>query len=166
MRFVFVFLIMVHGFIHLIGFLKAFEFATLDPLSKNISKTMGLVWLFVSTILFITAFLYLKKDWWFYIAILAITLSQILIIMFWKDAKFGTLANVIILIACLSAYGNYVFNIKVNNETESLLKGVSVDNDSIIRKEDLTYLPEIVQNWLQNSGVIAKEKIVSVRLNQ
>src|SRR5690606_34680662 len=26
--------------------------------------------------------------------------------------------------------------------------------------------PEIVQNWLQNSGVIAKEKIVSVRLNQ
>ncbi|PKQ45132.1 DUF6544 family protein [Confluentibacter flavum] len=166
MRFVFAFLIIVHGLIHLMGFLKAFGFANLNQLSKNISKTMGLFWLFAAILLFITTLFYLTKDRWFFIAVLAIVLSQILIIMSWKDAKFGTVANIIILMVCMSAYGNYIFNKKVSNETTSLLKGVSVNNDSIITKEYLTHLPEIVQKWIQNSGVIAKEKMVSVWLKQ
>lgn len=166
MRFVFAFLIMVHGLIHLMGFLKAFEFASTPQINQKISKTMGLFWLFTAILLFITAFFYLKKDRWFFIAVLAIVLSQILIIMAWKDAKFGTIANAIILMVCMSAYGNYVFSKKVSNETASLLKGVSVDNDSIITKENITHLPEIVQKWLQNSGIIAKEKMVSIWLKQ
>lgn len=166
MRFVFAFLIIVHGFIHLLGFLKAFEFANFNQLSKSISKSVGLLWLFVSFLLFITAFLYLKKDRWFFIAILVVVLSQILIIIVWKDAKFGTVANIIILLVCIPAYGNYAFNKMAGNETASLLQGISTDNDSIVTEEDLTHLPETVQKWLHNSGILAKKKMVSVWLKQ
>ncbi|AXP82247.1 hypothetical protein CJ739_3185 [Mariniflexile rhizosphaerae] len=168
-RLIFALLIMFHGLIHLMGFIKAFGFANINQLEQNISKTMGLLWLFTAILLFFIFFtfiLYLKKDQWFFIAILAIVLSQILIIMSWKDAKFGTVVNIIILLVSISAYGKYEFNKKVYNETKSLLKGVTIENDSIITKEDVKYLPEIVQKWVKNSGAIGKYKTVSVQLKQ
>lgn len=38
------------------------------------------------------------------IAVPAMVLSQILIILYWKDAKFGTIANVIILATMIVEY--------------------------------------------------------------
>lgn len=166
MRLIFALLITVHGLIHFMGFAKAFEFADINQLEQNISKTIGLLWLFTAMLLLIAVILYLKKDQWFYIAVLAIVLSQILIIMSWKDAKFGTVVNIIILLVSISAYGKYEFNKKVNTETKSLLKGIIMENDAIITKEEIKYLPEIIQKWMQNSGVIGKEKIVSLQLKQ
>lgn len=167
MRFVFAFLIFVHGLIHLMGFLKAFEFASMPQLKQNISKARGWLWLFAAILLTLTAILYVfKKDWWIFIAFLAIIRSQVLILMTWKDAKFGTIPNVIILLIIISAYGNYRFNKNVNYETQLLLEGVSVQNKSIITNENVQHLPDIVQKWMQQSGVLGKEKIVSAWLKQ
>lgn len=166
MRLIFALLITVHGLIHFMGFAKAFEFADINQLEQNISKTIGLLWLFTAMLLLIAVILYLKKDQWFYIAVLTIVLSQILIIMSWKDAKFGTIVNVILLLVSISAYGKYDFNKKVYNETKSLLKGIIIENDAIITKEDVKYLPEIVRKWVKNSGAIGKYKIASVQLKQ
>jgi hypothetical protein len=46
----------------------------------------------------------LKKEWWWIIAVPAMVLSQILIILYRKDAKFGTIANVIMLAAMIVEY--------------------------------------------------------------
>lgn len=166
MSLIFVLLIIVYGIIHLIGFIKYFELADNNQLKQDIPKTMELLWLFTAMLLFIVIILYLKKGQWFYVTVLVIVLSQILIIMFWKDTKFGTIVNVILLLVSISAYGKYEFNKKVYTETKSVLKGVIVENDAIITKEKIKDLPEIIQKWMQNSGAIGKHKITSVKLKQ
>ena len=167
MRFVFTLLLSIHGLIHLLGFIKAYEFSNISQLSQSISKPIGLLWLITCVLFLSSGIFYLqRKHWWFFMALLAIILSQILITMAWKDAKFGTITNVIILLVSLSAYGTYEFNKKVAKETATLLNGVIHENDSIITENDITHLPKIVQKWLQKSGIIGKEKLVSVWLKQ
>lgn len=59
-----------------------------------------------------------QKDSWIYFAITAVVLSQILIINSWQDAKFGTIANVIILLVTI--FG--LFQIKFKNEYKHEVK--------------------------------------------
>ena len=41
----FIILLILHGLIHLMGFVKAFHIATVNPLSQSISKFNGVLWL-------------------------------------------------------------------------------------------------------------------------
>lgn len=167
MKIVLTLLIFIHGLIHFIGFAKAFDFGNLAQFSKEISKPIGLFWLLTGMLFIISAVLFwMKKETWPILAIIAVVLSQILIFMFWKDAKFGTIANIIILLMGISANGNFQFDKMVRTESKQLLENIKIDNLPIVTKEDVNHLPELVQKWLQNSGVIGKEKIVSVRLQQ
>ena len=107
-KILFSFLVAIHGLIHLMGFAKAFGFAEMSQLTQPISKLQGMAWL-VAALLFsasIPAYL-LRKDWWWMIAFVAIVISQLVIFLSWKDAKFGTLANVIILIVIILGYGKW-----------------------------------------------------------
>ena len=167
MKFVFGFILLLHALVHLMGFAKAFQLANINQLTQSIPKPIGMLWLFTALLFVVTLILFLlKKEWWFIIAIVAVIVSQILIILYWQDAKFATIANVIILMVSISAYGNYQFNKMVQTESKQILQNIQVENLPKISKEDINHLPEIVQKWLQNSGVVGKERIVSVRLKQ
>ena len=167
MKYVFGFILLFHGIIHLIGFVKAFRLAEIDQLTQSISKPIGVLWLVVSILFIISALLFLfKKEWWFLFAIVSVVLSQILIMMYWTDAKFGTVVNLIILLVGISAFGNHQFNYMVQKESSELLKNIKVEEAHVISEKDIFQLPEIVQKWMRNSGVIGKERIVSVRLKQ
>ncbi|MBK9985155.1 MAG: hypothetical protein IPP15_22820 [Saprospiraceae bacterium] len=95
-------LMMLHGFIHLIGFTKAFNLAPVTQLTQVVSKPNGILWM-LATLLFVSAALliFLRKDAWWILAVMAVFVSQYLIITTWQDAKWGTVANVFILIATL-----------------------------------------------------------------
>lgn len=97
MRYIFVFAMFIHGFIHLIGFLKAFGYGKLDGFTAEISRFNGLFWL-MACLLFVTAsvLLLLKNENWLWVALIAGSVSQILIFMFWQDAKFGTIVNLVV----------------------------------------------------------------------
>lgn len=167
MKFVFSFILVMHASIHLMGFAKAFQLAEIQELTKSISKPIGILWLVVALMFVFSAVLFLtKKNWWFVIAFISVIISQILIIIFWKDAKFGTIANSIVLLVSIAAFGNYQFNNMVQKESEQLLQNIHVENLPIISKNDITQLPEIAQKWMEISGVLGKEKVVSVRLKQ
>lgn len=167
LRYLFAFIILIHGLIHFMGFAKAFSYGNLRQLTKNISKPAGILWL-VAAILFIIAsiFFLLKKESWPVIAFIAIIISQVLIITIWKDAKWGTFANIIIFVVALVASGNYFFNQSVNKEISQIFNFETTDNGEIITKEMTESLPFPVKHWLQNSGVIGHEKIHYVRLKQ
>ena len=109
MRIFLLIVIAMHGLIHLMGFAKAFNLAELSQLSKAISKFSGLMWL-SAALLFLTTLvlLVLKSDTWWMFGVAAIIISQIVIINSWSDAKWGTIANIIILILIILAFsGNY-----------------------------------------------------------
>ncbi len=103
MKIAFAILLSLHGLIHLMGLLKAFGFAEIPQLSQNFSKPQGLLWLAVALAFITIGILFLlKNNLWFWIAIAAVVVSQVLIFVNWQDAKFGTLANLIVLFVALS----------------------------------------------------------------
>jgi hypothetical protein len=92
------------------GFAKAFKFAEMNQLTQPISKIQGLLWLLAAFLFFVATVSFLsKKDWWWAVAIAAILISHYLIVTVWQDAKFGTVANVTILIAVIFGFGQWSF---------------------------------------------------------
>ena len=166
MKFVFGFVLIIHGLIHLMGFVKAFKIADITQLSQSISKPIGLIWL-ISCILFLGAALqFLTHKMWFYAALIAVFISQVLIILNWKDAKYGSIINVIVLLVSISALMTYRFNTMVEHENRQMLKTITDKDGTIISENNIEHLPQIVQKWMTNSGVIGNQKVLSVWLKQ
>jgi hypothetical protein len=165
MKYVFTFLVLIHGIIHLFGFVNAFFSTEVSKQMLGISKPIGAFWLFTFILFVVTAVSFFNNKKWFYIAFFAVFVSQILILTVWNDAKFGTIINVIILVVSIAALGNYSFHKMVEKEVKTVLNDCQISKD-IISENDLLQLPEIVQKWLKNSGVIGKQDVFSVRLQQ
>ena len=166
-RIFFIIITGLHGLIHLLGFVKAFNFAKINELRHPVSKPLGLLWL-LSFLLFISALTQyiLNNDLWWLTSIIGILLSQTLIISSWRDAKFGSIANILILCVSIVAYANYNFNRNVSSEINKIFSQTTIKPHSLITAEMINPLPPPVQKWLNNSGIIGKEKIYTVRLKQ
>jgi hypothetical protein len=113
-RLMFSFLLLVHGGLHLLGFTQAYRLKatsppngnTLIPVSAAFTNVMHWGWLLACGLFVLTAvYLVQKKDGWWMPGMVALLLSQALIILYWPDAKFGTLVNgmIVILIYRLSS---------------------------------------------------------------
>ncbi|ALJ06062.1 hypothetical protein APS56_13385 [Pseudalgibacter alginicilyticus] len=167
MRIVFTILIAIHGIIHLFGFLKAFGISEFKAISHPISKSFGIVWLLTFVLYAITTVLLIaQSNYWWMIGIIGVVLSQLLIINYWTDAKFGTLANLIILTAIIIAYSNFSFKKKIKGESIALFQNAQLKNKHIVTETSLLDLPPIVQKWLVNSGIMGKTLISNVYLTQ
>ena len=175
LRIVFLVIVLLHGLIHLMGFVKEWKLApvsqlsgqTLIPLSAAGAKIAGAFWL-LACLGFLwagVAFLLKKESWWV-IAALAVLVSQLLIILYWPDAKAGTVANIIVLLGLLPAYGDWSFDRMVRQEVQTLLSQSAKTEATPVTREMLAGLPHCVQNWLTQSGVVGKPKAVTVHLKQ
>lgn len=166
MKILFAVILFIHALIHLMGFVKAFGLADIKELTLPISKPSGIIWL-ATTILFLVSLLLflIKKDSWWILGATAMILSQVLIITAWHDARFGTLANVIVLIASLIGAGSGQFNRMVRSEVSSFVPS-SLSAGIPVRDSAIALLPPVVQKWLKHSGVIGKETIQKVHLYQ
>jgi len=123
MRIIFLIIVLLHGLIHLLGFVKAFGFKEVKELTLPISKPIGMVWLFAFVFFVIAAimFVFKKSSWWLF-GLIALMASQVLIIFFWHDAKFGTIANVIILITAIIGYATSSYYSKYRNDEKTGLQ--------------------------------------------
>lgn len=157
MRIIFLILVILHGLIHLLGFVKAFGIREVKELSLLISKPMGLLWL-VGTILFLAYAIlhYANSKYAWLFGFIAVILSQILIIIYWKDAKFGTLPNILVLVVTILSFAYYNFQHLVEQERTHLLSQSNASKGRMITEKDIASLPEPVKNWLKQSGVIGK----------
>jgi hypothetical protein len=100
MKFIFSLILVMHGLIHLVGFAKALGYEEFTHLTPEIPMQIGVLWLMTSLLLVVTSFLFLlDKQAWSIWGIIAAIISQVLIVTVWQDAKYGTVNNVIILIA-------------------------------------------------------------------
>lgn len=150
-------IVLLHALIHLLGFIKGFGFKEVRELSLPISKPMGVAWLAAAIFLLAYAILFLDKvKYGWIIGLIAVLASQVLIILFWKDAKFGTIPNAIILIVALVQMGQYRFDRMVQEETERILSANKLITSQTLTEEAIRDLPEAVKNWLRRSGAIGK----------
>lgn len=167
MRIIFSIFVIIHGLIHILGFLKGFGIKEVKELSLSISKPLGLMWLAASILLLVYASFQLTSNkYGWAIGFVAVILSQILVIHFWADAKFGTLPNIIILVVSIIGYGNYNFHQLTERETNQLLDRSTSSNEIVIAAPDIENLPEPVKKWLIRSGMVGKPDIKVGKLYQ
>lgn len=167
MRIALILLIGIHGMIHLFGFIKAFQISEFNSITQPISKTSGILWLLAFLLFTITVILILvRSDYWWLSGFLAVILSQVLILNYWSDTKFGSIANVIILFAMIIGYSGYNFKQKIKTERMRMFDNSQVKIQGIVKQEDLVGLPPIVQKWLAGSGIIDRQLISNVHLIQ
>jgi len=167
MRITLIILIGIHGIIHLFGFFKAFGISEFNAISQPISKTYGIFWLLTFLLFAITIILiHVHSDYWWLSGFLAVIISQVLILNYWSDAKFGTIANLIILLATIIGYSSFNFKDKIKGERIALFENSQLKSQETVTEKALIDLPPIVQKWLINSGIIDKQLVSNVYLVQ
>ncbi len=156
---------LIHGLIHFMGFAKAYNYGNITQLTKYISKPVGVLWL-ITAILFIVAVLLflLKKESWPYIAIIAVIISQILIINVWKDAKFGTILNIIILFVAIASYATYHFEMEYEADIKRHLAKTNFTNNDLLSEADIATLPNPVQKYIRYTGAVNKPKVKNMKI--
>jgi hypothetical protein len=165
LKIILVFITVIHGLIHVMGFAKAYGYGNIAQLSKDISKPAGLLWLITAIVFMVAVLLFiLKKESWPYVAVVAVVVSQILIITVWKDAKFGTIANVIVLFVAIAAWGSQQFESTFSNDVKSHLHKTSNIQADLLTETDIQYLPLPVQKYLRYCNVLNKPKVKNIRV--
>lgn len=166
LRLIFALLLLLHGAIHLMGFVKAFKYAEVSQLGADISRPAGIGWLSAALLLGGSAVLFiLKKDVWWLPAAVGLLVSQVMIFSAWKEAKFGAVANLIMLVGALPAYGAWRFNAMIRSELTAFQSAASAPAE-VVADSQLAPLPPIVQAWLRNSGVVGKPMTQAAQLVQ
>lgn len=160
-------ILFIHGIIHLIGFMRAFAPEKVKIEGRPVGKAIGLLWM-LAVVMFLTSFgLWLfKSPHWSVVALIAIAVSQFLIITYWKEAKFGTLANIIILFWAWPHHGGHRFDKMLESEIYQLKSGVVSPANDTIKAEQLAGLPDIVQKWLRQSGAVGKPSVSHAYIRQ
>ncbi len=167
MRIVLALVIALHGLIHLLGPAKAFGWADASQLRAPISPEAGFVWLIAAVVLVAAAAgLALGASWWWYPGLVGVLLSQGLIASAWGDAKFGTIANVIVLIAVLvSALDSRPssFRSRFEHDRDVLLSSTTMAAP-LVTESDLAPLPQLMQTYLRRMGVVGRPHVRNMRL--
>ena len=152
MKIFFFIVIVMHGLLHLVGFIKSFNLIELSELTNPIPRFQGVLWLITSLMLFICLYgLWYDYHWWWMMAIPAVVISQTLIILDWNEASIGTVANIIVLVAILFGYAQWNFT----NIVEREVRTITTDKPDIQHQADtvaINNLPKPVAQWLERSG--------------
>ncbi len=165
-RYAFTLIIAIHALLHLLGFLKAFEFARIEQLLIPISKQNGILWLAACLLLLAaSAGFALRYPAWWMIAIPAILLSQYLIILSWKDAGYGTIPNILFLLVAVIAAAEWSF-IRDFESEKARMYSAPQTAPSVIHQQDIMHLPEPVRKWMMRSGAVGRESAISVYIEQ
>lgn len=108
MRWFVVIVMVLHGLIHLMGGVNELGIAKIQELSgktlialpNSVQTLLGAVWVMAVAMFIIAAIgLGIKQTWWKPLAISAMIVSQALIVIWWPDAKWGTIGNIIVFIS-------------------------------------------------------------------
>ncbi len=159
------FVIFMHGLIHFMGFAKGFGYGNITQITKEIPKPIGTVWL-LTAFLFLAAVIlfFTKNNSWVITTIVAVVTSQMLIIFIWKDAKFGTEANAIILFVAISSLTSSRFEKQFVADVKTHLTQIGLSKVDILSESDIVSLPVPVQKYIRYVGAIGKPIIKNIKV--
>lgn len=147
------------------GFAKAFGYGNVTQLSKEITKTAGIFWSLTALLFCVTLLMFIfKKESWPIWAFISVAMSQIMILTVWEDAKFGTLANILIVSVAVTAFSTDRYYQKYLGD----VKAAILQNDhlpaSLLTETDIKHLPESVKKYIRYSGSIGKPKVYHFKI--
>lgn len=166
MRIALAIVLTVHALIHLVGLFKAFAFAELAQLTIPISKPLGVAWLMAALVLLgaVAALFVAPRSFWL-VGAFGILISQVVIVSSWSDAKFGTLLNVVALLAVVQgAFSRGPFGLHAAYEAEVRRGLAQVAMTPVVTEADLGPLPTPVQRYLRFAGVVGQPQVQNFRV--
>lgn len=166
MRILLAALLAVHGAIHLMGFAKGLGLAEIPELRGPIGPREGALWLVAAVLLLgAAAAVWAAPRLWWAAALAGVVLSQALIIGAWADARFGTIANVVLLVPiALAAADLRPSSLRSTYEREVRRALVAATAPApVITTDDLAGLPPQFRTYLERVGVVGAARVRSFR---
>lgn len=166
MRILFAVLVILHGALHLPGFLKAYSILPVPSLAGHISKPFGLLWLLAGVLLVVSGLLYgIRSSNWWMPASAGVLLSVFLISTLWLEARWGILPNLVIFFSLGLWFAGFLFKEKYIRDVRQSrlhLHPEKMENP-VLSLGDLTGMPDPVKNYLIRSGFVGKRRIHSFK---
>ncbi len=150
-------LLIIHGLIHVIGFLKG---ANRPSKERIIWLVTGVLWIGGGVLVIV------KASGWAIVILVSVIISQSLILRRWHDAKYGTCLNVIIFFPLVIHFSNRFYSKNINAEIDQLVAQASMSAPYVLSNQSIKNLPISVQKWLRHSGAVGKTIPRVVRLTQ
>ena len=160
-------LFILHGLILFFGFAKAFGLVEFSALTQPISHPTGLLWLAAAVLCWLTAgTLLLARRWWWSVGALAVVLAQAVIVTSWTDATFGTVVNLLLLVAVgygFASTGPLSLSTEFAHDVRDAA-GLSSASSQVLTDTDLAALPEPVRRYVRRSGAIGRPRVHDFRM--
>ena len=165
MKILFAVFLVVHGLIHLMGTAKAFGVAEIPQLTKQIAGPLGVLWLLAAALFLGAAiFLFTWPQWWWVVGAGAVVVSQVAIATSWSDARYGTIANVIVLVGVALGFlsqGPWSFRAEYDREiAQGLGRAIATP---LLTEADLAELPAPVQRYVRLNGAVGQPRVQNFR---
>ena len=155
-----------HSLIHLMGAAKGFGWAKVDQLREPIGALAGVGWVVAGLLVLTTAGMVAVRapTWWWAVALAAAVASQAMVLTSWGDAKAGTVANAILVLAALlgfAALGPGSYHAEWDRRSTEVLQSVAQPG-GVLTESDLDGLPAPVALYIRRTGALGKPKVVSL----
>lgn len=166
MRIALAVLLILHGLLHGLGFAKGLGLATLPQLTTPISRASAALWLVAGLAMVATALS--PWRWLYLVGALAIALSQVAIVSAWVDAKFGTLPNLVALVAVTLSFlqqGPWSLASELRSDRPALVAEALAKPRFEASSDALARLPAPVARYLRQSKAleVARPRVVWAR---
>lgn len=165
-RWVLVSIVTVHGLIHLMGVAKGFGWARVGQLTEAIGVAGATAWLLAAAAVLVAAgMLATRARGWWLAAAVAATVSQVVILSSWTDAKAGTAVNLIMLLSAgygYAAYGPGSFDAEYRRRMRAAQAGQPPDA-GVVTESDLWRLPGPVADWVRRCGGVGRAPVADFR---
>lgn len=165
MKYALVILLVLHGAIHLLGFVKGAGLAEVPQLHRAISTGAGILWLAVAVGFVVTAVLLLvgSRHWWI-AGLPAVLGSQALIVASWSDAKFGTIPNLVVAVPLAIVLLDFRGSSLRSQYDREVRRGLAqVVAPTLVTDAELAGLPPLLQTYLRRVGVVGKPHVRNFR---
>lgn len=168
MRYALIALLLLHGLIHLLGFVRAFHLAPVPQLTGQVlfgqpyGHLGGVLWMAVALACLVAATLVLLRLPAWPVILGAALLSQGLVLAAWPDARWGSLPNAVLVLVAVSGFAMARFR----SESEALSHLAVGPVGPVVTEADLATLPPPVARWLRRAGAVGHPIPRSVRLIQ
>jgi hypothetical protein len=163
MRLLLVAILVGHGLIHLMGFAKAFGLAALPQLTVPISKPVGALWLLAALGMFVSATVPPRVFWM--VGLAAVVLSEGVILASWRDARFGTIVNVVLLLAVVYSFGAHgPLSLRAAYAADLTDVRDRVALTELVTEADLAALPEPVRRYLRVTGSVGRPRVANLHV--
>jgi len=164
-RWVVVTVLVGHGLIHLLGAVKGFGWSAVSQLEEPIGVQAGALWLLAAMLVLAAAGLIAtgSPTWWWAVALVGAGVSQVAIGTAWNDAKMGTVANVLLVLAAAHGFasvGPVSFQAQANAQTTRALAGTN-SRSALVTEADLDDLPGPLAAYIRRSGAVGQPRVTS-----